>query len=82
MNINLTDRPERWFLIMMALSMLLASLCGARQYQSFCAYCYTKRHGTGLFGIVARATVWGMDLLDTNHCRKASACFRRLRTGL
>lgn len=68
-SMNLTNREERWYLIMLSLSMLGASLIGGRVYQTLCSLAWERRYDSGLSGAYSRLTIKVMDYIERDHCK-------------
>ena len=75
---NLTSRNSYWFRVFVAGSLLIAALFGARMYESACAAAWRKRNDRGLGGLWARSTVWLMDILEKDHCKKSAMFHEKL----
>ena len=68
---NLTNRKSYWFKVFVALTLLLASLFGARMYESVCAAAWRLKYAGGIKGLWANITIWLMDFLEEDHCKRA-----------
>lgn len=75
---NLTSRDAYWFRVMVAASLLFGAILGADFYQPACALAWERRKRPGPWGAWARSTIWLMDWLEPDHCRRAAMIHRRL----
>lgn len=79
---NLTRRKSYGFRLMVALSLLLCAVFGGYMYESACAAAWRLRYESGIKGAWARATIYLMDWLERDHCRKSEQWFLAVRSSL
>lgn len=79
---NLTSRNSYIFKLFVAFSLLIAAFGGGGTYETACACAWRLRERKGFKGLWARVTIWLMDLLEKDHCKKSAMWYSKIQRGL